>query len=52
MDTPLSLRGINRSCTAPGLLGTDTTSEVQSLPEAGGVAKVCGKVMMAKRVRL
>ena len=52
MDTPLAFSGISRSWTAPGLLVTDTTKEVQSLPEAGGVSMVCGKLMMAKRVRL
>ncbi len=40
-----------RSCTAPGLFGTDTTRLVQSRPEAGGIASVCGRQMIAKRVR-
>ena len=32
--------------------GTDTTKLVQSCPEAGGVAKVWGRAITAKRVRL
>ena len=52
MDTPLFLRGTNKSCTAPGRLGTDTTRLVQSFPDAGGVAKVWGSAITAKRVRL
>ena len=40
------------SCTEPGLLGTDTTMLVQSRPVAAGIARVCGRQITAKRVRL
>ena len=35
-----------------GWFGTDTTRLVQSRPVAGGIARVCGRQMTAKRVRL
>jgi hypothetical protein len=33
-------------------LGTDTIRLVQSRPEAGGIASVCGRQITEKRVRL
>ena len=52
MLTPCFFSGVSMSCTEPGLLGTDTTRLVQSLPVAAGMASVCGRQMTAKRVRL
>ena len=39
IDTPLVFSGTSRSCTAPGLFGTETTRLVQSRPEAGGIGQ-------------
>src|SRR5665647_1521331 len=52
METPCFLSGTSRSCTAPGLFGTDTIRLTQSLPVASGAASVCGRQTTAKRVRL